>query len=123
VKLRAMLDEMLSPVIAARLVDRGHDVVAVKAVAGLIGGSDEDLLIEAAAQERIVVTLDLKDFAVIDSSWKPAGRSHAGLIYLCTVTFPLDEGFVGAVVEALAAAAESDRLPVPDGAIFLRRVS
>jgi hypothetical protein len=116
-----MLDEMMPPAIADRLVDAGHDVIAVKATADLIGQSDEDLLIEATRQGRILVTLDLGDFAVIDLAWKAAGRSHAGLLYISTARFALNSGFVGAVVRSLAAAADTGKLPVPDAASFLTR--
>jgi len=119
---RAMLDEMLPPVIAERLADAGHDVVAVKATADLIGQSDEDLLIEATRQERIFVTLDLTDFAVIDTAWKgAAGRAHVGLIYISTATFGQNSGFVGAVVRSLTAAAAAGKLPGPDTSVFLAR--
>jgi predicted nuclease of predicted toxin-antitoxin system len=121
--LRAMLDEMLPPVIAERLTAAGHDVVAVKAIPELIGDSDETLLVKAAAQQRILVTLDLADFAVIDEAWKASSQQHAGLIYISTATFRPGGDFVGAVVRSLTAAAETGGLPVPEGAMFLRRVS
>ncbi len=118
--LRALLDEMLPPVIADRLIAAGHDVIAVKAVPELTGRPDDVVLTEAAAQQRILVTLDLADFAKLDEGWKAAAREHRGLIYLSTRTFPLGGGFVGAVVQALDAAARNGTLPPPGGATFLR---
>ena len=42
--MKLLLDEMHAPRVAARLRERGHDAVAVKERAELIGMSDEDLL-------------------------------------------------------------------------------
>ena len=122
-QLRAVLDEMLSPVLAERLVEAGHDVVAVKSIPELISRSDHDLLVEATAQERSLVTRNIKDFQRIAKDWKGAQRPHAGLIYLTPAIFPADTSLIGAVIHSLTAAATSGQLPEPDGALFLRRVS
>ena len=66
---------------AGRLRDRGHDAVAVKARAGLIGLTDEDLLRAATADGRAVVTENVKDFAVLHRRISAAGQRHSGLVF------------------------------------------
>lgn len=122
-RLRALLDEMMPPAIAERLVTEGHDVVAVKKSPALISKPDHDILVAAAEQERILVTLNIRDFILIDSVWKQSGRAHHGLLYIHTSTIPLGNGFTGAVVRALTAAADAGRLPGPDQTMFLARAS
>jgi hypothetical protein len=121
--IRALLDEMLTPAIADQLNQRGHDVTAVKTSPGLIALSDEDLLAEATSDQRLLITLNVRDFVLIDRNWKAAGRAHAGLVYVMTSTFPQNRGFVGALVGSLDAASTSGALPDPDGTTFLARVS
>jgi len=121
--IRALLDEMLAPAIAEQLNQRGHDVTAVKTSPGLIALSDEDLLAEATSDQRSLITLNVRDFVLIDRNWKAAGRAHAGLIYVMTSTFPQNRGFPGALVESLDAASKAGTLPDPDGVAFLARVS
>jgi hypothetical protein len=123
VKLRAILDEMFSPILAAQLVERGHDVVAVKALPRLIKTPDDELLVEATAQRRILVTRNIKDFEPIADAWQGLGHTHAGLIYLTSTTFPADASFLGAAVRSLTAAAQADQLPRPGEVLYLRRVS
>jgi len=85
---RLLLDEMHAPRVAARLRDRGHDAVAVKECAELVGMSDEDLLRVAAADERAVVTENVKDFAPLHQLIAAAGQRHSGLIFTHPRRFP-----------------------------------
>ena len=86
--MRLLLDEMHAPRAAARLRDRGHDAVAVKERAALIGMSDEDLLQAATVDERAVVTENVKDFAPLHQHISAAGQRHAGLIFTHPRRFP-----------------------------------
>ncbi|MCY3559675.1 MAG: DUF5615 family PIN-like protein [bacterium] len=79
--MRLLLDEMHAPRVAARLRERGHDAVAVKERAELTGMSDEDLLRAATADQRAVVTENVKDFAPLHQHIAAAGQNHAGLIF------------------------------------------
>lgn len=79
--LRLLLDEMHSPAVASALQAEGNDVVAVAATPSLRGTSDEDLLAYAAAQQFVIVTENVVDFAVISASWATGGLPHAGLIF------------------------------------------
>jgi len=85
---RLLLDEMHAPRVAARLRDHGYDAVAVKERAELIGMSDEDLLRAATADERAVVTENVKDFAPLHQYLSAAGQRHSGLIFTHPRRFP-----------------------------------
>ena len=72
-------------------------------------------------EQRIVVTLNIADFTMLDALWTSQGREHAGLLLLSTVMFPQDRSFVGAVLAALDAAAQLGELPGPGETRFLAR--
>lgn len=61
--MRFLVDANLSPVVAARLSDDGHDAVHVADV-GLLTASDEEILARAGADERVVVSAD-SDFGTL----------------------------------------------------------
>ncbi|MPY92417.1 MAG: hypothetical protein GEV08_04905 [Acidimicrobiia bacterium] len=118
---RLLLDEMLSSKIAEQLRGRGHDAVAVTEQADLVSLPDEVLLAVAAAERRVLVTLNIGDFAALDAAWAAQGREHAGLVFLTTSAFPQNCGFVGAVVRALHIAVRDGRLPGRSEGRFLRQ--
>lgn len=80
--MRLLLDEMLSPVIAARLRERGFDVEAIK------GSeheelSDPDVMNLARSQRRAVVTNNLVDFRPLHhEAIAPGGPGHFGIVFL-----------------------------------------
>ena len=85
--MKALLDEQLPPRIAELLRDRGHDVQAVVDRSDLAGRSDRVILEIAAAEERAVITNNVKGFRPLVSerlAWAGRGEreSHAGLILL-----------------------------------------
>ena len=99
---RLLLDEMISPSVAAQLCDRGHDVTAVAAAPELRGSSDEHILeVAGTVEERVVVTLNVADFAALDARWRGWGRVHAGIVFVTTAAFPQDRRFIGSLVAAL----------------------
>ena len=79
--MKLLLDEMHAPSVAALLRDLGHEAVAVKERADLIGLPDEDLLRAATADGRAIVTENVKDFAVLHRRFTADGRKHAGLVF------------------------------------------
>jgi len=79
---KARLDEQLSPRIAELLRDRGHDVQAVINRRDLAGRSDRVILEIAAAEERAVITNNVKDFRPLSAERLAGGESHAGLILI-----------------------------------------
>ena len=116
-----LLDEMLSGAIAEQLRARDLDAVAVVESSRLLGTPDEELLAHAVAEERVLVTANVADFAAIATDWRAAGREHAGLVYVTSRAFPQDRSFVGAIVSSLVALHESGALPRPGTETFLRR--
>jgi predicted nuclease of predicted toxin-antitoxin system len=119
VSARLALDEMLSPQIAAELVRRGHDVVAVAADPGLAGLPDEQILEWATEQRRCLVTENVKDYEALRRAAAAQGRSHAGLLYCGPRRFPRDRRFLGTLVVALDTVIAAGRLPGPDDVAWL----
>ena len=116
-----LLDELLSGRIAEQLRARGHDAVAIVERPDAIQLPDDEVLALGASEERVVVTLNIADFALLDAAWTSQGPSHAGLLLLGAATFPQDRTFVGAVVTALDTAAQHTLLPGPGEMRFLAR--
>jgi hypothetical protein len=79
---KALLDEQLSPQIAAVLRQSGHDVEAVADRVDLLGRSDRYILEAAGNEGRAVITNNVKDFRPLAAEWLAKGRVHAGLILL-----------------------------------------
>jgi predicted nuclease of predicted toxin-antitoxin system len=85
--LRLLLDANLSSKrVGEPLRLRAHDVRAI-ADEPELDGLDDELVLELASQdERILVTRNSRDFAPISRSWAEAGREHAGVILIWTLT-------------------------------------
>jgi predicted nuclease of predicted toxin-antitoxin system len=114
VSARLALDEMFSPQIAAELVRRGYDAVAVAADPALADLPDEQVLEWATSQGRCLVTENVKDYEVLRRTAAAQGRSHAGLLYCAPRRFPRDRRFIGVLVAALDRMPAGDQLPGPD---------
>ena len=112
---------MLSPAIAEQLRARGLSVYAISECPYLYGLSDEQVLGIGADEDRVVVTLNIADFAALHSDWQARGRSHGGIVYLSTATFPQDRSFLGSVVSSLETAHREGALPGRDETKFLVR--
>jgi hypothetical protein len=98
---KLFLDAHISgPRIARTLRDAGHDVRAADEERELDGLTDDELLSIAAAETRIFVTFDIKDFPVIARRWAEAGRTHSG----CAIVVGIDHGEFGAILETIAVA-------------------
>jgi hypothetical protein len=83
---RLLLDANLSPRgIAAPLQAAGHDVLAL-AAEPTFEGLDDPLVLElAAAEQRVLITRNSRDFAPLAREWAEASRHHAGLILIWTL--------------------------------------
>jgi Domain of unknown function (DUF5615) len=79
---KALLDEQLSPQIAALLRQHGLDVDAVADRLDLAGRSDLVIFEVACSEDRAVITNNSKDFRPLAAQWLAQGRVHAGLILL-----------------------------------------
>lgn len=108
--MKALLDEQLSPRIAALLRQRGYDVVAVVDRTDLVGRSDRIILEVAGSEMRAVVTNNIKDFRPLAAEWLAQGRTHPGLILL-----PSSRTRTRLAVAALADALEGLLGEHPDG--------
>ena len=89
--MKLLLDEMISGDVAARLRDRGHDVIAVVADKGLKGSSDPAVFALAQEQGRAVVTYNRVDFEPIVRAHGEANRTHCGLVIVNSRRFPNDQ--------------------------------
>jgi hypothetical protein len=116
-----LLDEMLSGGIAHQLRTQGHDVTSVVADPALVALPDDQILAYAAAEGRVLVTANIRDFVPLDGRYRAAGRSHAGLILVSTKTFPQNRGFTTAVTSALAALLSRPSKIQPGQVAFLSR--
>jgi Domain of unknown function (DUF5615) len=76
----------------------GHDVVALDEHLVLEGLADPAVLSLAAAEGRILVTFNVRDFAPHLQEWAEAGRGHAG----CVLVVGLNHGEIGPVVKRLS---------------------
>lgn len=115
-----LLDEMLSPKIAVQLRRRRHDVYAVAERPDLVGRSDGEILKLGADEERVVVTMNIADFVMLHAQWQTQGRSHSGILYVSTLSFPQDRAFIGALVRSLDKTAKAG-LPKAGETSFLQR--
>jgi predicted nuclease of predicted toxin-antitoxin system len=83
---RLLLDANLSPKrIGSVLQRRGHDVVSLAANPAFDALDDPQVLAMAAAQDRVLVTRNARDFAPLLREWAEAGRHNAGCILIWTL--------------------------------------
>ena len=78
---RLLLDEMLSPALAAELCERGHDVIAVADRPDLRAKSDEEIFTWASAERRWLLIENVKDFRPIMLRALPGGPPGCGLLF------------------------------------------
>lgn len=120
--MKLLLDEMVGPRVADELRARGFDVIAVAERADLRALPDDAVLHVARETGRAVVTLNVGDFARLHQQSLTEGRRHPGMVMVTGHAFPQNRRFVGALVNALTAAAESFALPGPGEVVYLRSV-
>jgi Domain of unknown function (DUF5615) len=97
---RLQLDEMLSPVIAARLRERGHDVQAVKG-SPHEALSDSDVMDLARSERRAVFTNNLGDFRRLHhDAISPGGDGHFGMVFM-SGSYRRTKADTGRIVKAL----------------------
>ena len=100
--MKLLLDEHLSPRIAAELRRSGLDVQALAERPDLRGRPDRDLVELALAEDRAIVTFDLIDHLVLHREALRLGLRHPGLVVLASGTWRPSEAGIGALVAALA---------------------
>jgi predicted nuclease of predicted toxin-antitoxin system len=101
--LKLLLDEMLSPAIAAALRSRGHDAVAIKEHPEWHAASDPHVVSLARAERRAIVTNNVPDFRPLHAELVAAGgESHAGMVFV-SANVPRTKAAIGQLVAALEA--------------------
>lgn len=100
---KLLLDEMFSPAIAAELRELGHDVIAVADRPDLRSKSDEEIFAWASAEQRWLLTENVKDFRPIMLRAWSAGPAGCGLLFTSSRAFPRSRKNPGALVRALDA--------------------
>ncbi|HZV35648.1 MAG TPA: DUF5615 family PIN-like protein [Verrucomicrobiae bacterium] len=109
--LKLLLDEQISPQVAAGLRQRNRDIVVRSLTewesGRFLGLPDEALLSEAAAQHFSLVTYDRRTIPPLLKSWAEEGRAHGGVIFVDDKTVsPAD---FGALIRALEKVWEETR--------------
>lgn len=108
-RVRLCLDHHYPRVLAARLVELGHDVVtAHERLWHTL--ADEELLAVCAAEERALLTNNAKDFVPIVTTWAAQGRQHSGLILTDDSRWPRVADATGTFVDALVPLLRQDDL-------------
>ncbi len=100
--MRLLLDEHLSPEIARRLRELGHDVIAVGERPDLRGRPDRVHFTSLSEERRAIVTRDLSDFRPLLAQALRSGAATYGLV-LVPRRFALSRTGVGRFVRALDA--------------------
>ncbi|HTE62315.1 MAG TPA: DUF5615 family PIN-like protein [Solirubrobacteraceae bacterium] len=98
-----LLDEMLSPVIAQQLRDRGHDAQAIAGNPLHAALSDREVMDLARAEGRAVVTNSLVDFRPLHhEAITPGGPGHFGMVFIAG-NYRRTKADTGRIVTALEA--------------------
>ncbi len=101
--MKLLLDEMLSPVIARELRERGHDVESIAGNPGREAMSDTDVLALARAEHRAIVTNNLRDYRPLhNEAIVPGGDGHFGMIFM-PGTYRRTKADIGRIIAALEA--------------------
>ena len=100
--MRLALDHHYSPLIAQGLRSHGHDVIAI-AEADWQTEDDETLLGLCRDDQRVLLTNNVADFAIISRRWQADGQVHYGLIFTSDASLPRIRDNVGRFIDALAA--------------------
>jgi hypothetical protein len=95
------LDELYTPLIAARLRELGHDVVSVHDRPPLLGTPDPELLRLMAAEHRAILTDNVADFMAVITGLALAGDDHYGLLLTSDAAMPRSRNTIGLFVRTL----------------------
>jgi hypothetical protein len=79
---------MMSARIAVQLREQGLDVQAVVERHDMATYPDEALFAVATREEHTMVTKNIVDFGRLSQQWAKDARSHAGLVFINTKSFP-----------------------------------
>lgn len=100
--MKLLLDEMLSPQIARKLRDKGHDVQAVKRDRPELESIPDEIIVQRMSEERRgVVTNNVKHFRPIHRSTLATGKEHYGILFSEDATMPRSRPAITLWVETL----------------------
>jgi hypothetical protein len=111
---RLLLDEMYPPLLADILRDKGHDVRAVAASVELAGADDATVLDAAAADDRCLLTENVRDFAVLARY-----TTHAGLLFANSRRWPRTRDGIARLAAVLRDMINNGTLPGQGGTRWL----
>ncbi len=74
------LNEHLSPRLASQLRRHGFDVTTSQE-AGLLSITDEEQMAYAAAEQRAIVTFNVRDFSYLHNQYLAENKEHWGIIF------------------------------------------
>jgi len=119
-----LLDEHLSPVIAAEITAHrpGFPIVALRdwREGAFLGADDETILAAAHADGRTLVTFDLRTIPPLLRAWSESETAHGGVVFAHSGAFTPDD--FGGLVRALIALWDTDGdLDWTDRVVFLNR--
>jgi hypothetical protein len=101
--LKLLLDEHISPGIAASLRRRDRKIVVFSMAewedGNFLGQEDAACLRQAAVQKLTLVTYDLRTIPPLLKDWAEAGRQHAGVIFVDEKT--VSQTDIGGLVQSL----------------------
>ena len=101
--MRLLLDEHIDRTVAERLRSEGFDVVAVTERPDLIEAGDRELVEQATADRRAIVTYDIADFRIATRERATDEQIHFGVILLNPRRFPPGKRHIGGMIAALGA--------------------
>ncbi len=101
--LKLLLDEHISPGVAASLRRRDRKVVVFGMAewedGNFLGQDDSACLQQAAVQKLTLVTYDRRTIPPLLKDWAEAGRQHAGVIFVDEKT--ISQADIGGLVQSL----------------------
>lgn len=92
---------MFAPAVAAELRALGHDVIAVADLPELRSKSDEEIFAWASAENRWLLTENVKDFRPIMLRALQARPPSCGLLFTSSRAFPRSRKNPGPLIRAL----------------------
>jgi predicted nuclease of predicted toxin-antitoxin system len=110
--MKLLLDAHISGrTVGKALGEGGHDVRALDSEPELEGLSDPEVLQLAAAEGRILVTANIRDFEPLLREWAGERRSHAGVILVpSSVRNEAFGALISGVQETIAGTTQEDWL-------------